>query len=215
MAQHSGDGPESLRNPPDDLSARQLPFMVYSGTAYRIHWLNEDPHHFGRGEKWRFDDPLGQYGVMYAAQNPEGAFAETLLPRPGVLTPTGTLIAGSVPVSATTLAVHGLADVTCNTTLQCVDLTGAGLASIGADASIATGPWRTSQQWSRALFTHPSGPDALLYRCRGDPSEVALAIHDRAASKITVTALRGLLEPQHTGLLARVVLRYQVAIIPG
>jgi len=215
MAQRSAGGPEPLGDPPSDLNERRLPLVAYSATTYRIHWLGDHPRHFGRGKKWRFDDPLGQYGVMYAAETPEGAFAETLLPAPGVLTPTATLIVGSVPVSATTIAVHGLAGVTCNTSLQCVDLTGERLASIVADASIATGPWKTSQRWSRALFTHPSEPDALLYRCRRDPSSMALAIHDRGGPKITVTPLGGLSEPQHAALLARVVRRYLIAIVPG
>jgi hypothetical protein len=189
--------------------------VAHSGTAYRVHWLGDDPRHFGKGKQWRFDDPLGEYGVMYAAQMPEGALAETLLPPPGVLTPTATLMVGSVPVSATTLALHGLADVTCHTPLQCVDLTGERLAAVGADASIATGPWRTSRRWSRALFTHPAEPDGLLYRCRRDPSSVALAIHERAGPKITVTPLGGLSEPQHARLLARVVERYHLAVVPG
>jgi len=214
MAQPSAGGPEPLADPPADLSARPLPLVTYPGTAYRIYWLNDDPVHFGKDKKWRFDDPLGEYGVMYAAQTPEGAFAETLLPRAGVLMPTTTLVAGSVPVSATAIAVHALAGVTCTTPLQCVDLTGGRLASIGADASIATGPWSTSQRWSRALFTHPSQPDALSYRSRHDPSSVALAIHERAGPKITVTPLGGLSEPRHTGLLARIVQRYHIAIVP-
>lgn len=215
MAQHSGDGPEPLGDPPRDLSERPLPLVIYSGTACRIHWLADNPLYFGKDKKWRFDDPLGEYGVMYAAQTPEGAFAETLLPQPGVLTPTITLRGTSVPVSASTIAAHGLADVTYDTPLQCVDLTGERVASIGADASIATGPWRTSQRWSRALFGHPSQPDALLYRCRRDPSSVALAIHERAGPRLTVTPLGGLLEPQHIRLLAQIVQRYHVAIVPS
>ncbi len=215
MVQRSASGREALGDPPSDLNERPLPLVKYPETAFRIHWLGDDPRHFGRGKKWRFDDPLGQYGIMYAAQTPEGAFAETLLPPAGVLMPTATLIVGSVPVSATTIAVHGLAGVTCNTSLQCVDLTGERLASLGADASIATGPWRTSQRWSRALFTHPSKPDALLYRCRRDPSSMALAIHDRGGPKLTVTPLGGLSEPQHTRLLVQVVQRYHLAIVPG
>lgn len=215
MAQRSTGGPKPLGDPPSDLSERPLPLETYSGPAYRVHWLGHDPVRFGKDKRWRFDDPLGQYGVMYAAQTPEGAFAETLLPPPGILTPTVTLILGSVPVAATTIAVHGLASVTCNTPLQCVDLTGERLASIGADASIATGPWSTAQRWSRAFFTHSSEPDALLFRCRRDPSSLALAIHDRAGPKITVAPLGSLSEPQQRRLLARVVQRYDVAIVPA
>lgn len=113
------------------------------------------------------------------------------------------------------IEAHGLAQVTCAIPLQCVDLTGEHLASIGADASIATGPWRISQQWSRAFLTHPSQPDAILYRGRRDPSSLSLAIHERAVPKITVLPLGGLYEPQHAALMAAIIRRYHVVIVPS
>lgn len=215
MAQPSAGGPAALGGPPEDLGERALPLRPYSGVVYRVYWLDRDPRYFGKTRAWRFDDPLGEYGVMYAAVTPEGAFAETLLPRPGVLTLTTRAAGESVPVSGAMIEAHGLAHVTCTSSLQCVDLSGEHLASIGADARIATGQWRISQQWSRAFFTHPSRPDALLYRGRRDPSLVSLAIHERAGPKITVTPLGGLSEPHHTGLLAAIIRRYHVVIVPS
>jgi hypothetical protein len=152
---------------------------------------------------------------MYAAVTPEGAFAEALLPRPGVLMPTTRVEGGSVPVSGAMIAAHGLAQVTCTSPLQCVDLSGEHLASIGADTRITTGPWRISQQWSRAFFTHPSQADAILYRGRRDPSSLSLAIHERAGPKITVTPLGGLSEPHQAELLAAIIRRYHVVIVPS
>jgi hypothetical protein len=152
---------------------------------------------------------------MYVALTPEGAFAETLLPRPGVLTGIMRAKGGTVPVSGAMIDMHGLAQVICASPLQYVDLSGEHPASIGADASIATGPWRISQRWSRAFFGHPSQPDAILYRGRRDPSSLSLAIHERASPKITVSTLGGLSEPQHTGLLATIIRRYHVVIIPS
>lgn len=215
MAQPSAGGPEPLGNPPEDLGQRALPLRPYSDVVYRVYWFGQDPMYFGKTRVWRFDDPLGEYGVMYAAVTPEGAFAETLLPRPGVLTPTALAAGGSVPVSGTMIDAHGLAQVTCTSPLQCVDLSGEHLASVGADARIATGPWRISQQWSRAFFTHPSQPDAILYRGRRDPSLLSLALHERARPKVTVTPLGGLSEPHHTGLLAAIIRRYRVVIVPS
>ncbi len=189
-----------------------LPLTSYTDVAYRVYWLDRDPRYFGKGRVFRFDDPLGDYGVMYAAVTPEGAFAEALLPRSGVLTPVGAE-GGTVPVSGAMIDACGLARVTLASPIQCVDLTGAHLASIGADASIATGPWRISQQWSRAFFTHPSQPDAILYRSRRDPSSLSLAIHERAGPKTAVTPLGGLSEPQHAGLMAAIIRRYRVVIV--
>lgn len=215
MGQSSSEGPEPLGSPPEDLRQRVLPLRLLSDRSYRVHWLGDEPRYYGKQKKWRFDDPVGEYGVMYAALTPEGAFAEALLPRPGVLIPFASADAGTVPVSGAQIDTHGLAEVTYTSPLQCVDLTGEHLAAIGADASIATGPWSVGQQWSRTLFTHPSQPDALLYRGRRDPSLLSLAIHERADPKIPVTPLGGLSEPQHAGLLAAVARRYHMVIVPS
>ncbi len=215
MAQPSAGGPDAHGGPPEDLSERVLPLVPYSDVAYRVYRLDQDPRYFGKSRALRFDDPLGEFGVMYAAVTPEGAFAETLLPGPGVLTRTAGVGGGTVPVSGAMIDARGLAQVTCASPVQCVDVSGEHLASIGADASIATGPWRISQQWSRAFFTHPAQPDALLYRGRRDPSSLSLAVHERAGPKITVTPLGGLSEPHHAGLLAAVIRRYHVAIVPS
>ena len=218
MAQRSGGGPEPLGDPPNDLSARPLPLVSYSGTAYRIHWVDHAPIHFGKEKKWRFDDPLGEYGVMYASHTPEGAFAETLLPPPGLLTPTLSLIAGSVPVSATTIGVHALAEVRCDAILHCVDLTGEKLASVGADASIATGAWRISQRWSRAFFYAPftarrphvpfqtrpviAGAGPARSRRPKDYGDVAWGTPRASAHSITCTNRRSLSHSNHSELSA-------------
>ncbi|MGQ0571515.1 MAG: RES family NAD+ phosphorylase [Armatimonadota bacterium] len=215
MAPSSAGGPDALGSPPEDLSERLLPLRPYSGVAYRVYWLDRDPRYFGKNRASRFDDPLGDYGVMYAAVTPEGGFAETVLPHSGVLTRTASIEGGTVPVSGAMIEAHGLAQVTCTSPLQCVDLIGEHLASIGADAGIATGPWRISQQWSRSLFTHSSQPDALVYRGRRDPSSLSLAIHERAGPKITVTPLGGLSEPHHARLLAAIIRRYHVVMVPS
>lgn len=213
MAQHREDGPEPLGPPPEDLHKRPLPLSSYHDLAYRVYWLDDqDPKHFGKEKKWRFDDPLGKYGVMYAATTALGACAETLLPQPEAVT---AVHGGSVPVSGAAIAAHGLAVVAFTKPLQYFDLSGEHLAAIGADASIATGPWRISQLWSRSLFTHPTQPDALLYRSRRDPSQISFATHERAGPNIIVTANGGLTLPQHEGLLATFVRHYHVVIIPS
>ncbi len=214
MAPHKGEGPEPLGLPPDDVHERPLPLSSYQNLAYRVHWLDQNPKYFGKEKKRRFDDPLGEYGVMYASTTPLGACAETLLPLPGALAHTAAF-GGSIPVSGTNIAAHGLAEVTFTSPLQYFDLSGEHLAAIGADASIATGPWRISQLWSRALFTHPAQPDALFYRGRRDPSQISLAIHERASPNVTAAPTGGLFEPQHRGLLAGFVLHYRVVIVPS
>lgn len=215
MEQPSAGGPEPLGPPPQDLHRWPLPLRPHSDAAFRVYRLDEESRHYGKERRWRFDDPLGEYGVMYTALTPEGAFAETLLPQPGALTLTAYADAGTVPVSSAMIDTRSLAEVTFTSPVRCVDLSGEHLAAIGADASIFTGPYVGAQQWSRALFTHPSQPDALLYRSRRDPSQLSLAIHERADPKVKVTPLGGLAEPQHAGVRATVIRRYHVVIVPS
>lgn len=106
MAPPSAGGPDVLEGPLEDLRERELPLITYSDVAYCVYGLNRNPRYFGKHRTSRFDDPFGEYGVMYVAVTPEGAFAETLLPRPGVLTPTTGVEGGSVPVSGAMIDAH-------------------------------------------------------------------------------------------------------------
>src|SRR6266705_4574000 len=68
-----------LPPPPADLAARHLPLSRVSGPLYRVHRLDVSGLFFGKTGRSRFDDPLKQFGVLYAALKPEAAFAEVLL----------------------------------------------------------------------------------------------------------------------------------------
>ena len=46
---------------------------------YRISRAGHDPLYFGKTTKNRFDCPWREYGVLYAAETPEGAFIETCI----------------------------------------------------------------------------------------------------------------------------------------
>ena len=62
--------------PPADLYRRRLPLVRLAGPWARIHRKEHDPLFFGATGRNRFDDPLGRFGVLYAAQEPAGAFIE-------------------------------------------------------------------------------------------------------------------------------------------
>lgn len=213
MARPDADlGP--LGDPPRDLTRRALPLIEYQGVAYRIHLAGHDVLRFGRTGRWRFDDPEREYGVLYTAQSPAGAFAETLLPEPGALTVTAVVPAGTVPVSGAALDRHALSEITFARRLRCVDLTGPGLVQIGADGRLLSGERAAAQRWGRALFTHPAQPDAILYRCRRDPSEIALALHERARDVIRAQPLGTLRDPTNREILRGLIQKYRLAILP-
>jgi hypothetical protein len=64
--------------------------------------------------------------------------------------------------------------------LKLVDLSGPGLAAIGADARLCVGDYRVAQRWSRAFWVHPQKPDGILYLARHNPAIVCAAVFDRA-----------------------------------
>jgi hypothetical protein len=137
---------------------------------YRSHEIEFGPVHYGRDGTYRFDDPGKEYGVLYVAEDPFGAFAESF----------GQLLA--LPVALPRMIPSGLlmervlSTVTCNRPLRFVDLTGPGLARIGADARLFSGDHEHSRPWSKALREHPSQIDGIYYPCRHDPSRRAAAI---------------------------------------
>ena len=174
------------------------------GPWYRIHRLPHDPLHFGHAVLHRFDDPDGEFGVLYAALDEHGSFIETFgLDRLG---------SGGV-VTARALAQRGLARVVSSRPLRLVDLTGGGLARVGADARLCSGEHRVARQWSRALWAHPSQPDGLLYPARHDPSRPCLALFDRARDAVAAEALGSLAEPRHVRLLAAILDAYGFGLI--
>jgi len=74
--------PKSLPKPPDDLSSLDPPPDTFqlSGNEvlHRIHPKGKRAKYYGVGKepKYRFDDPLQKFGVLYVANEFQGAFIE-------------------------------------------------------------------------------------------------------------------------------------------
>jgi RES domain len=166
--------------PPPDLRLRSLAIREFSGHLYRTHRKDRPPVFFGRTGRNRFDDPRGEYGLLYAALDEYGAFIETF----GQST-------GNRTLSTPELAGLCLARLSARRPLRLVDLAASGsLARIGADSRLFAGEHSAAQSWSRAFYEDPLAvPDGILYPARHDPSRIALAIFDRAP---TINALDSL-----------------------
>lgn len=161
----STDRPGLLPLPPADLDVRDLPLTTVRPPWYRCSRLGRDVVFFGASGNGRFDDPLGEYGVLYAALEPHTAFIEVFggqpfIPRHFVLDRT-------------------MATLSTDREASIVDLRGPQLARLGIDARVAAADHRPAQAWSRALYLHPSRPDGILYRSRRDPSRFALGPYQR------------------------------------
>ena len=196
----SGLAPHPL--PPRELAGRKLPITLLTQPLFRMHEATRYPAFFGRLARYRFDAPGREYGVLYAGGDAHAAFIETF----------GRLPQGSV-VTRSALAGSHLARIGFQAPLRLVDLTGPGLARLGADGRLCTGDYALAQRWSLALWQHPEQPDGICYRSRHDPSRWCAAIYDRLGLNASVTTLGSLLTPSSTVLLAEILDTYGFGLI--
>jgi len=96
--------------------------------------------------------------------------------------------------------------------MRLVDLTGPGLARIGATNELNAGAHSVGPQWSRALWSHPSRPDGLLYRARYDPSCLSIALFQRVRRHVVARPLGGVLSPENRMLLGQLLDRYAFSV---
>jgi hypothetical protein len=192
---------DPLGPPPALLDGRTLSLVRSSAALVRIFTDGKDPKFFGKTGDNRFDAKSGEFGVMYAAADPYGAFIEVF---------------GEVANWTVTLAsldTRGLADVQLSRELTFLDLTGEGLAQIGADSRLFAGEQSVAQLWSVALWKHPSTIDGLCYRARHDPSRLSFAIYDRASDAVTAVSRGRLTAARHRTLLGDILDKYQFRLI--
>jgi hypothetical protein len=168
----------------------------------RIFRREHAPLYFRWSPDRRFDPPTRAFRVLYAATDAHGAFIETLGHQTGIRL-----------VTTSALQSRGLAVLRSRSPLRLVDLTGAGLAQIGADERLCAGDYTVAQRWSLTLFRHPARPDGIYYRSRHDPSRTCAAIFHRAARKVTVVQQSALTDLQLGALLADILRIYRFGLI--
>lgn len=175
-------------------------------TAYhRIHRSAHDALWFGPAPGGpplgRFDDPDGgAFRTLYASTGPEGAFAETFL-------------RDRAPVrllSVRAVQERRISELMTLTRLTLAQLHGPGLARLGADSGVASGPYRISRAWARALWVHPAEVDGIIYRARLDDQTHSVAVFDRAAGRLRLADGP---RPLSTAFLARMAERYGFALV--
>jgi hypothetical protein len=190
--------------PPTDFGATRLHTTRRTRAWYRVHQLSRAPLFFGKGGSNRFDAPAGEFGVLYVGADAHCAFIETFGHTTGVRS-----------VTMGELSVRGIAVITSARPLRLLDLTGKGLARIGADARLASGDdYGLSQRWSKAIHEHPSQPDGILYRARHDPNRLSAAIFERVGPELTAVPAGSFLFPGNVALLGRILDDYRFGLIP-
>ncbi|QIN85430.1 RES domain-containing protein (plasmid) [Rubrobacter tropicus] len=177
----------------------ELPIRPVGGPWQRFHGAGFGSVYFGRKKKYRFDDPNGEYGVLYAGADEYGAFVETFLRNPELRL-----------VDRTEIRARRLAELEIARRMRLVDLTGPGLQQAGIDPERVTGDYSLSQPLSREIYEHPATPDGILYRVKYDPSRIGVALFERRRTKNAVVPEdRGcLLDPHNDQLLADLLQEY-------
>jgi hypothetical protein len=168
---------------------------------YRSHHANFGPVYFGRGPTYRFDDPAGAYGVLYAALQLEGAFAETHLRKPG-----------RRYVDRADLAVRRWSRLLTTRELRLLPLHGRYLAQAGATAEVTQGPadrYELPRRWSSAI--HAAGFDGIEYRSRHDDDQLCVALFEHRDPPVVASG------PPNEWLsnvrvLARILDRYNIEL---
>jgi RES domain len=145
-------------------------------TFHRFYSRGHNPIFFDRSSRGRLNSPNGSYGVLYAAEQTNGAFAETFLRSPGHrVLPKDLIQQRALVVLQSTRALH------------VVELHGPGLSVLGATAEVTASPppYELPQAWSAALHNHPNKFDGIAYRARHDNDETCYAFFDRSAPAIS------------------------------
>lgn len=198
------DVPGSHPEPPEDFHER-LPSITGSvGSWFRLHSVRFDPIHFGRdpAKSGRFGAPEGQYGVLYASEDEHGAFIETFGQDTGVRV-----------IDETDLLARGLARIESSRPVRLVDLTGEGLARIGADARLLATDHTVSRRWSAALRDHHAKPDGIRYPRRHDPSRVSVALYDQMGNTVSASPLGTMLSRGNEVLLSQILRAYDFGLV--
>jgi len=173
---------------------------------FRVHRIGHGALFFspppGAPPAGRWDAPADEFGVCYLGEASFVAFAETLLRKPG-----------ESVVESVELQARGMARFRVQRDLRLVALHGAGLARVGATASVCTGPYAVTRAWSLALHEHPERPDGIRYRARHDDDGFAIALFDRAGDGVRELETRGLLAPDGAGELAAWLDRYAIGLV--
>lgn len=177
--------------------------MACSGPWFRVHRSKYEAIYFPRKGVNRFDDCNQEYGVLYCANDFSGAVIETL----GWST-------GEKHITRKKLSEYKLARVRSSRPVQLVDLTGEGLAHIGADAELCVGRDRgLSQRWSRKLWSHPQQPKGIAYVSRHDPQRTCCALFDSVEADLNVEELGPLDGPELIHELGKIFDHYRFALI--
>lgn len=162
-------GNRRVSAPVSGLDVRDFPSLILPAgeEIYRIHWADLSPWWFSHDGSQRFDLP-GPYGTCYLADQPMGAFLETLT--------------RFVVIPAADVAARRMATITVASDLRLADCHAPAAAGYGVNATTSAGyPYETvSHPWARRFWR--AGFDGIRYGAAHHPAlgEVSYALFGRS-----------------------------------
>jgi hypothetical protein len=159
--------------PPANLASRtpRIVAVTEGAILHRFYTKAFEPIFYDKSLEGRLNAPDGTYGVLYVADAPHGAFAETFLRQPG-----------RQQLPADLLAKKAYVRLRASRDLRLIQFHGRALAPLGATAEVIHGPlpYDTPQAWSKGLHGLVTMADGIAYTARHDDSEVCYALFERA-----------------------------------
>lgn len=166
--------------------ADQWPLVEVDATALlRLTRFPATEPHWGRARRYRFDDPAGAFGVTYAAERLDVAFAETVLHEQGAF------IAGRWVIDQARLDERFIVQFVRagSAPLRLADLTGAALKRLGLNNDLcASDDYSASMQVSAAVHTQLPEADGIVYVSRQFNTHRAVALFERSGVTCAASA---------------------------
>lgn len=178
--------------------------LIPAGTLWwRTYGLHLAAIYFDTSSSYRFNAPDATYGACYFGITDDAAFVEAML-------------RGEPPTRLLTMKAlreRGMAEVRVTNTLRLVPAMDQQLTVLGITADISSSrTYERSQAFARTVWGHPDQPDGILYRCRHDNSQHAVALFDRARASVDSIGTESI--DTDTARLLRWRDRYRFALAP-
>jgi hypothetical protein len=131
---------------------------------------------WGTTMRYRFDDPLGRFGVTYAAHSLDVAFAETIIHEVAAFED------GAWVIPQEEIAGRWIVDYDSpRPMLTLLDLTGVALKRLGLNNDVcASNDYTFTQELSRAVHEQLPGVDGIYYISRQLNTQPAAALFERS-----------------------------------
>jgi hypothetical protein len=161
--------PGDLPFPSADLSANLFSLVPPSQLWVRIHLAKDDPLHFSRSERSRWDCG-NPFGAMCVAKTVQGAILERFGDQ---------MRAGGPILTKKKTIDFAVTRITLDPQLPVIDLRDDHLFKVGIDSRIFAGDYSVSRAYSAAFMRHPANAHGVLFNSRHDPSQTNLVLFDR------------------------------------